>query len=300
MRIDWKGIAPALSTPTDDDGALDRESMRSEVRWNIDVGAHIVAVSIMAGEFYKFSDAERIETFEITVDEAGGQVPVLAGISHSGTEVAVYLAKQAEKVGADGVIALPPYFDATKASYTVYEHYARIAESTHLPIMIQDCEGVGPHMEPELWLRLAKDFSNIVSVKLEGPGTYEKVLRTKELLGDELVIFGGMAARDMLRELKAGVKGNIPDACLTDVLVEVYQQFVTGNAEEGEKIYNEKYMPWLDFLSAHRLSNVEVEKETLRLRGVIKSSQTRIPRGPLLTDEEKAELKQILENTGLM
>ena len=185
----------------------------------------------MAGEFHKFSDAERIETFEITVDEANGQVPVLAGVSHSGTEVAVYLAKQAEKTGADGVIALPAYFNATKASYTLYEHYARIAESISLPVMIQDCEGVGPHMEPELWGRLAGDFSNIVSVKLEGPGTYEKVLETKRLLGDELVIFGGMAARDMLRELKAGVKGNIPDACLTDVLVDVYQQFTEGNAE---------------------------------------------------------------------
>ena len=123
----------------------------------------------------------------------------MAGISHSGTEVAVYLAKQAEKIGADGVIALPPYFDAAKASYTLYEHYARIAESAGLPVMIQDCEGVGPHMDPELWERLAEDFSNIVSVKLEGPGTYEKVLETKRLLRDELVIFGGMAARDMLR-----------------------------------------------------------------------------------------------------
>jgi len=300
LRIDWKGIAPALSTPTDDSGLLDKESLCSEVRWNIDVGAHMLAVSIMAGEFHKFTDAERVETFEITVDEANGQVPVLAGVSHSGTEVAVYLAKQAEKIGADGIIALPPYFNPERASYTLYEHYARIAESTDLPLMIQDCEGVGPHMEPELWKKLAEDFSNIVSVKLEGPGTYEKVLETKRLLGDELVIFGGMAARDMMRELRAGVRGNIPDACLTDVLVQVYQQFVAGNSIEGEEIYNTKYMPWLNFLGAHRLSNVEVEKETLRLRGVIKSSQTRIPRGPLLTDEEKAELKQILDNTGLM
>jgi dihydrodipicolinate synthase/N-acetylneuraminate lyase len=261
------------------------------------VGAHALAASLMAGEFHKFTDAERIKTYEISVNESNGQVPVLAGVSHSGTEVAVYLAKEAEKVGADGVIVLPPYFNATKASYTLYEHYARIAENIALPVMIQDCEGVGPHMEPELWGRLAEDFSNIVSVKLEGPGTYEKVLRTKKLLGDELVIFGGMAARDMLRELKAGVKGNIPDACLTDVLVEVYEHFVSGNAEKGEEIYNTKYMPWLDFLSAHCLANVEVEKETLRQRGVIKSSQTRIPRGPLLTDGEKAELRRILEKT---
>jgi len=300
LRIDWKGIVPALSTPTDDSGALDEEGMRSEVRWNIDVGAHAVAASLMAGEFHKFSDAERIKTYEISVHESNGQVPVLAGVSHSGTEVVVYLAKAAEKIGADGVIILPPYFNSTRASHTLYEHYARIAESIDLPIMIQDCEGVGPHMEPELWERLAEDFSNIVSVKLEGPGTYEKVLKTKKLLGDELVIFGGMAARDMPRELKAGVKGNIPDACLTDVLVEVYENFIAGDIEKGEEIYNTKYMPWLSFMSANSLSNVAIEKETLRQRGVIKSSHTRIPRGPLLTDGDKAELRQILENTGLI
>ena len=100
--------------------------------------------------------------------------------------------------------------------------------------------------------------------------------------------------------MKAGVKGNIPDAFLTDVLVDVYQQFVAGDTEEGERVYSTQYKPWLDFLNAHRLSNVEVEKETLRQRGVIESSQTRVPRGPLLTDEEKAELKQILKNTDLI
>jgi len=300
LRIDWRGIVPALSTPTDANGVLDEESMRSEVRWNIDKGAHMVAASLMAGELHKFTDAERMKTFEITVEEANGEVPVLASVSHSGTEVAVYLAKHAERIGADGIIALPPYFSAAKASYTLYEHYARIASSVDLPIMIQDCEGVGPYMSPELWARLAEDFSNIVSVKIEGTGTFGKILETMHILGDELVIFGGMAARDMLRELSVGVRGNIPDACLTDVLVEVYESFVAGDVKEAEGIYKEKYKPWVDFLGQHRLSNFEVEKETLRLRGVIKSSHTRLPRGPLLTDEEKAELKRILHDTNLI
>lgn len=291
---------PALSTPCDENGVLDEESMRSEVRWNIDKGAHAVAASLMAGEFHKFTDAERIKTFEITVDETNGEVPVLASVSHSGTEVAVYLAKHAEKIGADGIISLPPFFDVAKASYTLYEHYARIAGSVDLPMMIQDCAGVGPHMNPELWARLADDFSNIVSVKIEGGNCFEKILETKSILGDELVIFGGMAARDMLRELSVGVSGNIPDACLTDVLVGIYETFVAGNIETAKRIYKTKYEPWVDFLSQHGPSNFEVEKETLRLRGVIKSSYSRLPRGRLLSEEDKAELKQIIQTANLI
>jgi len=291
---------PALSTPTDENGVLDEGSMRSEVRWNIDKGAHMLAVSLMAGEFHSFTDAERMKTFEIAVDEAGGKVPVLAGVSHSGTEVAVYLAKYAQGIGADGIIALPPYFNMAKAELSLYEHYARIASSVALPIMIQDCEGVGPYMPPTLWAKLAEDFSNIVSVKIEGRGTFGKILETKHILGDELVIFGGMAASDMLRELSVGVSGNIPDACLTDVLVEVYESFMAGGVKEAEDIFSKKYKPWLDFLHAHRLSNYEVEKETLRLRGAIKSSYTRLPRGPLLDKEAKAELKQILQDIDLI
>lgn len=300
MRTDWKGIVPALSTPVDENGVLDEESMRSEVRWNIEKGAHMVAVSLMAGEFHKFTDAERMKTFEITVDEANGEVPVLASVSHSGTEVVVYLAKYAKDIGADGIIALPPYFDETKASLSLYEHYAAMASRVDLPIMIQNCEGVGPYMPTTLWARLAEGFSNIVSVKIEGRGCFGRILEAKNMLGDELVIFGGMAASDMLRELSIGVSGNIPDACLTDVLVEIYENFAAGNEKAAEDIFKKKYKPWLDFLHAHRLSNYEVEKETLRLRGAIKSSYTRLPRGPLLDEEAKAELKQILQDIDLI
>jgi len=299
MRIDWKGIAPALSTPVDDDGVLDEESMRSQVRWNIEKGAHMLTVSLMAGEFHKFTDAERMKTFALAVEEAKGEVPVLAGVSHSGTEPAVSLAEYAKNVGADGIVVLPPYFNNETASLSLYEHYARIAGRVDLLMMIQDCEGVGPYMCPTLYATLAKDFSNVVSVKIEGTRAWEKILETKSTLGDELVIFGGMAARNMLPELGAGVSGNIPDACLTDVLVDVYENFMAGNVRKAEEIFK-KYKVWLDFLSLHHLSNHEVEKETLRLRGVIRSSHVRLPRGPRLDGEAKAELKQILEEMGLI
>jgi len=300
MRIDWHGIYPALSTPCDDAGALDEESLRNEVRWNIEKGAHGVIVSIMAGEFHKFSDAERVRAYEIAVDAAQGEVPVLAGPSHSGTEVVIQLAQHAKDVGADGIVVLPPYFNLQdrKASLCLYEHYAAIASRVDIPVMIQDAEGVAPYMCSTLFKRLADDFDNIVAVKLEGPRSFEKALEMWEMAPD-IALFGGMAAVNMYDELKVGVAGNVPDACLTDLLVAVYEHFVAGNLEETESIF-QRYKVWLRFLHLHRMSNIEVEKETLRQRGVIKSSYVRLPHGPLLTDEDKEELNQILRDLGLI
>ena len=120
MKPYWRGIFPALSTPTNEKGELDEESLRSEVSSNIEWGAHGLAVSIIAGEFYKFTESERLRAFEVVVDEANGRVPVLAGVSHSGTEVCIHLARYAKDIGVDGIVVLPPYFpDKEKAKLSL-------------------------------------------------------------------------------------------------------------------------------------------------------------------------------------
>ncbi len=300
MRIGWRGIFPALSTPCDDSGALDEGSLREQVRWNIDKGTHGVIVSLMAGEFHKFSDQERMRTYEIVVKEARGKVPVLVGPSHSGTEVVIQLSQYAAEIGADGICVLPPFFNMHdgKAALCLYDHYAAIASRVDLPLMIQDAENTAPYMCASLFRRLATDLNNVVAVKLEGPRSFEKAKELKELAPD-VAIFGGMAALNMYEELRLGVAGNVPAACLTDVLVGVYELFVQDKVGEAETLFK-RYKKWLNFLHLHSISNDEVEKETLRQRGIIRSSFTRLPHGPLLTAEDKAELNQVLAELGLL
>jgi 4-hydroxy-tetrahydrodipicolinate synthase len=160
--------------------------------------------------------------------------------------------------------------------------------------MIQDAEDViGVHVCPPLYATLAKEYSNLVSVKVEGVRTAEKIVEVKSLLGDELVIFGGMAARIMLKELRLGAQGNIPDSCLTDLLVQVYENYVRGNLNKAEEVF-QRYRMWVDFLSLHSVSSSEIEKETLRLRGVVKSSFTRHPKVPL-DESDCIGLKNVLK-----
>jgi len=299
MRVDWRGIVAGLSTVTDDEGELDEEGIRNQVRFDLDKGAHGLAVSIMAGEFHKFSDAERMKAFEIVVDEANTRVPVLAGVSHSGTNPAMMLAKHAKDVGVDGIILMPAYFERIQSSLSLHEQFSTILSKVDIPMMIQDAEDVvGVHMCPTLYARLAKEYSHVVSIKVEGARTLEKIQEIRGLLGDELVIFGGMAAKNMLKELQLGAKGNIADSCLIDLLVQVYEDHVAGNANKAKEIF-ERYKLWVDFLFLHMISASEIEKETLRLRGVIKSSHTRPP-GIALDESDRAELKYVLQKMSMI
>jgi dihydrodipicolinate synthase/N-acetylneuraminate lyase len=301
LRTDWKGIIPALSTATNDRGEIDEASMRHLVRFNIEKGAHGLAVLIGAGEFYKFSDMERMRVAEIVVDEARAydKIPVLVGISHSGTEPTLMHGRNAKDIGADGVIVMPSYFMREESTTSLYDHYSTIAQKLDLPIMIQDGEAwIGVHMCPTFFQRLIEEYSNIVSIKIEGVGSLEKIKTVKKLIGDDIPIFGGWAAYNMLQELDIGACGNVPDSCMTDLLVNIYDDYMQGNKKRAAKIFA-KYGLWIEFLLKYVRSSAEVEKETLRLRGVIKSSYTRFPK-VTLNRKSKLELKGILKDMALI
>jgi len=292
------GIIPALSTPTNERGEFDEESQRSLVRASIDWGASGLAVSIIAGEFYKFTDSERKRTFDIVVDEANGKVPVWAGVSHLGTASSIELARYAENTGADGVIAQPALV-GKEASLALHEHFSKIFSSVEIPIMIQDAEDFnGIKMEPGLYARLANEFDLFVCVKIEGGKTLDKIRETKITLGNRLAILGGMGGRLLLEELPLGAVGSIPNPCMTDIVVQSFNAFRAGDHEEAREIFA-KYKPWLEFQTAHSQSAFEIVKETLRLRGVLKSSFTRSPHVPM-DSKTRTELKELIEKMGML
>jgi 4-hydroxy-tetrahydrodipicolinate synthase len=291
------GIVPALNTITNKNGELDEEDQRSHVEFNIRSRVHGVAVSIVAGEFYKFSDDERKRIFSIVVDQANGRVPVWAGVSHLGTVPALELARYAKDVGADGIILMPALV-GKEATLALYEHFSAVLEKVDIPLMIQDAEDFnGIRMCATLYARLAREYDNLVSVKIEGGNTLEKIPDIKDTLGDRLSILGGMSAKFLLEELKLGARGNIPNLCLSDLLVEVFENYVGGKIDRAREIFTH-YKPWVDFMTLHALSSSEVEKETLRLRGIVKSSHTRSPHIPL-TEESKAELRDLMKSLEL-
>jgi 4-hydroxy-tetrahydrodipicolinate synthase len=293
------GIVPALSTAMKKDGSVDEEGIRALVRFNIEKGVHAFAVTIIAGEFYKLTDEERKRVYDVVIDETNGKIPVLAGTSHSGTEPAIELSRYAKDAGADGLIVMPPFFGRVESSLYLHQHYSRIASAVDLPLMIQDAEDyTGVVFSAVALSHLAREYSNIFMVKVEGARTLEKIREIKELTDSKLVILGGMAAKLLLEELELGAQGNIPDGCLPELLVDVYQRYKRADLSGAKRVF-EKYRRWLDYLSLHPLLEVAMEKETLRLRGIINSSYVR---GPTLTLEKHhaKALTAILQEIGAL
>jgi 4-hydroxy-tetrahydrodipicolinate synthase len=288
-----KGIVPALNSIFDANGDIDSEGMKSIVNFAIENGVQGLAVNIHAGEFYKLTDDERKRLAKIVIDTAHGKTPVLIGISHSGTEPSIGLGRHAKDIGADGVVAMAPYYYGAESVPYLAEHYNRIASSVDLPLMVQDAEDItGVPMEPELFVKLFRRNPNIFMVKVEGERAGRKIIETRKLAGRKLVIFGGMAGKSIIEELDKGAQGNIPDACFADLLVPLYNAYASGQRRDAEAFF-QKYKPWVDFLMQHSVSETSIEKETLQLRGVITSSYVRGPKLDL-TSQQRRELVRIL------
>ena len=107
----FRGTYTVLITPFVTDGStIDRVALRQLVNWQIDEGIHGLIPLGSTGEFLSLSREERREVIEICVNEARGRVPVLIGTGAEATFDAIELSREAEGLGADGVMVIPPFY----------------------------------------------------------------------------------------------------------------------------------------------------------------------------------------------
>ncbi len=296
----FRGIFPSIPTICNNNGEIDEGGQRSVVRYCIEKGASGIACLLFAGEFYKFSDSERRRVASLVIDEANGKVPVLVGISHSGTLPSIQFGKHAKDVGADGVIATPPYHAnfVTEASLSLLRHYEKIARQVDLPIMIQDYQTAdGVKLSASDLDKIARSSSNIRYVKMEGMDHLKRIEDAIRLTNGRVSVFGGMAGRYLLEELSLGTQGSMPGAELIDLLVSVYDAERKGDAKLARATFRTS-LPYLDFLIRHFDSFVAVEKEVLKARGVIRHPAVREPAIPL-DKKSAAELWCVIQKIRL-
>src|SRR5215468_1333093 len=123
MSQAWRGIFVIVVTPFTESYELDEASLRKEIRFCIEAGAHGLVGPANASEFPLLSDDERKRWMEIVISETGGQIPVVATTTSGHALPAIALSQFAEQIGADGMMAMPPHivhFDAAGC----YDYYA--------------------------------------------------------------------------------------------------------------------------------------------------------------------------------
>jgi 4-hydroxy-tetrahydrodipicolinate synthase len=160
----FSGCGTALVTPFQRDGSLDEACLRSLVRRQIADGIHFLVPCGTTGESPTLTHAEHLRVVEITLEEAKGKVPVMAGCGGYSTAEVCGLARELEAMGADGLLSVTPYYNKPTQE-GLYRHYHAIASATALPIVVYSVQGrTGINVEPLTLKRLA-GIDNIVGVK---------------------------------------------------------------------------------------------------------------------------------------
>jgi 4-hydroxy-tetrahydrodipicolinate synthase len=160
----FTGCGTALVTPFRKDFSLDEPALRALVRRQIGAGINFLVPCGTTGESPTLTRAEHLRVVEITLDEAKGKVPVLAGAGGYNTHEVIELAREIEAIGADGILSVTPYYNKPTQE-GLYQHYSAIASAIRLPIVVYSVQGrTGVNIEPATVGRLAR-IENIVAIK---------------------------------------------------------------------------------------------------------------------------------------
>ncbi|MGA1998160.1 MAG: 4-hydroxy-tetrahydrodipicolinate synthase [Bryobacteraceae bacterium] len=160
----FTGCGTALITPFRRDFSLDEDALRRLVRRQIESGIDFLVPCGTTGESPTLSRAEHLRVVEITLEEANGKVPVLAGAGGYNTAEVIELAREVRQLGADGILSVTPYYNKPTQE-GLFQHYRAIAAAVPLPIVVYSVQGrTGVNVEPATLARLAR-IDNVVGVK---------------------------------------------------------------------------------------------------------------------------------------
>jgi dihydrodipicolinate synthase/N-acetylneuraminate lyase len=265
--IPYRGIFTIPSTPFRPDGEIDVASFRRVVDFCVDCGAHGLVFPVNASEFTSLSDGERFQLSTILVEQNAGRIPAIIGVAAVAAEVSAKFAAQARDIGADGVIAMPPYIKrGPLGEDEIVAYYQGIADAARLPVFIQNYgPPLGTDMSARLLLRLCREIDEVAYVKEETvPSTIKLTELQEQNDGACKAVFGGAGGRYLIEEYRRGSAGNMPGCHVTDVVVAFWQALEEG--DEARALYVYKEMAPLFFFE-HQLSGCY--KEVLYRRGVI-------------------------------
>lgn len=162
----FTGSGVAIVTPMKPDGAVNYEAFAKNIGFQIANHTDAIIVCGTTGEASTLSHEEHLECIKFCVEQVAGRIPVIAGTGSNCTETAVYLSKEAEQLGADGLLVVTPYYNkATQKG--LKEHYSIIAKAVKIPIILYNIPGRtgGVNILPETIVSLCEENPNIVGVK---------------------------------------------------------------------------------------------------------------------------------------
>jgi 4-hydroxy-tetrahydrodipicolinate synthase len=290
----FTGCGTALVTPFQRDLSLDEETLRKLVKRQIEAGIDFLVPCGTTGESPTLSRSEHLRVVEITLEEAHGRVPVVAGAGGYNTREVIELARELEHMGVNGILSVTPYYNKPTQE-GLYQHYKAIACATRLPIVVYSVQGrTGVNVEPSTLARLAQ-IENIVAVK-EASGNIAQMANVLHevpstfavLCGDDaitipLMALGGRGIISVAGNQIPGEMTRLAHACLR------------GDFETAREV-QARYLPLMNVNFVE--SNPIPVKAAMGLMGLLEPI-FRLPLVPPCA-ASLAKIEKVLEAAGLL
>lgn len=299
-KTTFKGIIPPVSTIFDQEGKLEKDQMKLVIDHLINADVNGLLFLGTGGEFSQMSTDERMEIAEFAVSYVDKRVPVIIGTGSTNTREAVLLSEHAQKIGADGLIVINPYY-WNLSKKNLLNYYRDIAQSTDLPILLYNFPDLtGQDLTPELVSRLAGEYDNIVGIKdtVDSIGHIQDMILTVKQHDPSFSVFAGFD-NHLLNTLQLGGDGSITASVnfAPQLSVGVYRAYQSGDLSKAVEL--QKQLSTLPLLYRIDSPFVNVVKEATKLCGLDISTYVLPPASPL-SQEQIAQVKEILQQVNLL
>ncbi len=284
----WSGVFPAATTQFDASMQVDLPATQRVQKALLDDGVHGLILMGTVGEGNSLSAEEKRSVLRTAVEVTAGKAPVIVGVSEFTTATAAIFARDAERLGADGLMVLPAMVYVPTAAELEY-HFKAVAAATALPIMLyNNPPSYRVNIDIATLKRLA-DVPNIVSIKESAPDT-RRITDIINEFGERFVVFAGLD--DVAFEaLTLGAKGWVSG--LTNAFpaesLRFYEALCRGDLDAARRIYR-WFMPLLHLDAEHDLVQSIKLAEQIMGRG---SERVRPPRLPLAGERRAAVIAMI-------
>lgn len=287
--MDFGQLLTAMVTPFDERGEIDYKATKNLLEHLINNGTDAVVVAGTTGESPTLSTEEKLELFSFVIKEVKGRIPVIAGTGSNNTKESIELTIEAEKLGADGIMVVAPYYNRPSQE-GLYEHFKAIAESTRLPIMVYNIPGrTACNIEVDTIVKLSQ-IDNIVSVK-EASGNLDAMAEIIERTHDDFVLYSGDDGLT-LPVLSIGGKGTVSVAAhiVGNEMKEMIELFNNGDITKASSLHRKLLPTFKALFSAPSPAPLKAVLNLIE----IKVGEVRLPLVPL-TDEQIEVLTTIID-----
>ncbi len=290
----FEGCGTALVTPFRKDGSFDESTFRLLVKRQIDQGINFLVPCGTTGESPTLTHQEHLRVVEITLSEAKGRVPVLAGAGGYNTVEVIELAKELKAMGADGILSVTPYYNKPTQE-GLYQHFKTIAQTVKLPVIVYSVQSrTGVNVEPATLKRLSEveyiagvkeasgNISQMAAVLHQVPSSFT-VLSGDDSITIPLIALGG-------RGIVSVVANEIPGE------MTALAQYALANDFAAARDLQRKYLPLMEVNFVE--SNPIPVKAAMALMGLL-DPVWRLPMCPP-SQANLAKIEKVLEPLGLL